>query len=95
MDAGEKEIAALMKEWKDEIVKLTHDYSDNITKLDKLRVICESTKSAFWKEYKALIYGGVSIFILCLAFIVISRFTQWCSITLSLPPKISASDCKK
>lgn len=92
MNKGEKEIVELMKEWQQEITKITVDYNKAISSLDKL---AESYNRSFFVVYKNFFITAMTVCLLVVLFILVSRTTQWCSLSISWPITINGSDCSK
>ncbi|MBI2410752.1 MAG: hypothetical protein HYV32_02585 [Candidatus Kerfeldbacteria bacterium] len=84
MDEKEKELIELMKEWKDEVKGIATDYNTAIATLD------ENNKK-WWVVYKPFIITIISFFFLIFGFIIVSKTTQWCELTMSFPNGVVAS----
>lgn len=88
MDDGEKEIVGLMKEWKDEIKGIVSDYKTAIETLNQ-------NNKKWFVVYRPFIVGGISFALIVIAFIITSKTTQWCELSISFSSGISASsECR-
>lgn len=96
MNAGEKEIVDLMKEWKDQITKITVDYNSGISKLEVSRIDYENYKKKWWVLYKNFFKFIGGVIVLLGAFIIISKTGHWCKIEFSYPFNFTvSSSCSK
>lgn len=48
----DQELVALLEKWKDQIVKVTTDYKDAISTLEKSRLSFEDSKNRFYSRHK-------------------------------------------
>lgn len=76
---GEKEVIDLMREWKDEIVKLTDDYKMAIQTLGKITTAVENTRSTWATRNKYWVLPVVSILAVALLCLVV-LITPVCSV---------------
>lgn len=75
----EQEIIIFMKEWKDEVKKITENYDLSIGNLDK--IYAEYDKR-FWKRNREWLKPIITTILVITTITILSYITNWCSINM-------------
>ena len=81
MNKDERDVIDLMKEWKNDIKRVTEDYNQAIGKVDLVRKELENKKKGWIQRHQSVIYP-CSFFLAVVAILIILNVSvsDWCSL---------------